>query len=325
MKLGIVCNPRSQQNKRGTASLESLAKDESDVLYRRLEDVAALPEILADFARQEVGIVAVSGGDGTVQATLTALTKGAARPYPELPLLALLPHGMTNMTAADIGLKGKGNTGFQRLLARVKQGGLESGLESAVVERHLLCMENAKDTPPQVGMFFGGAGIYRAIQACRSGIHPLKVEADLANGLTLAALLGRFLLRGGRADEVTKGDLIGVSLDGADRGQRNLLVVLATTLERLVLGSRPFWNQAGGDLHYTEIAFPPRRLFRQLPKLLWGKAERRFSDPGYASSGAREVRLTMDCPFTLDGQLFEPDPGKPLRLTAPETARFIRL
>jgi len=321
MKVGVVCNPRSQQNKRGTASLESLAKTDGDVLYRRLDAVESLPEILADFARREVGIVAVSGGDGTVQATLTALIKGETRPFPDLPLLALLPHGMTNMTAADIGLKGKGNAGFQRLMARVKEG----GLESAVLERHLLCMENAKDTPPQVGMFFGGAGIYRAIEACRSGIHPLKVEAEVANGLTLLTLVGRFLLRGGREDEVAKGDRMRVIVDGEDRGERNLLVVLATTLDRLVVGSRPFWNQGAGDLRYTEIAFPPHRLFRQLPKLLWGKPERRFSDPGYHSRGAREVCLTMDCPFTLDGQFFEPDPEKPLRLTAPETARFLRL
>jgi len=124
---------------------------------------------------------------------------------------------------------------------------------------------------------------------------------------------------------VAKGDRMRVIVDGEDRGERNLLVVLATTLDRLVVGSRPFWNQGAGDLRYTEIAFPPHRLFRQLPKLLWGKPERRFSDPGYHSRGAREVCLTMDCPFTLDGQFFEPDPEKPLRLTAPETARFLRL
>lgn len=326
LKVGIVCNPRSQQNKRGTASLESLAKTEPDVLYRRLDSVEVLPEILADFARQEVGIVAVSGGDGTVQGTLTALTAGEQRPFPELPLLALLPHGMTNMTASDIGLKGKGNVGFQRLLAAIKAGTLEGPkLAASIRERHLLRMENAKDTPPQVGMFFGGAGIYRAVQVCRNSIHPLKVEAEVANSLTMVTLLGRFFLRGGREDGVAKGDAITVTLDGENRGEKNLMVILATTLNRLVVGTRPFWNQKGGDLRYTEVAFPPHRLFRQLPKLLWGKPERRFSDPGYDSRGAREVIFEMDCPFTLDGQFFEPDPEKPLRLSAPETARFIRL
>lgn len=324
-KIGIVCNPRSQQNKRGTASLESLAESEPDVLYHRLETVESLPEILADFARQEVSILAISGGDGTVQGTLTALTTGAQRPFPELPLLALLPHGMTNMTASDIGLMGKGNAGFQRLLAGIKDGRLAPGRDDALLERHLLRMENAKDTPPQVGMFFGGAGIYRAVQVCRNNIHPLKVEAEVANSLTMVTLLGRFFLRGGREDGVAKGDPITVTLDGEDRGEKNLMVILATTLDRLVVGTRPFWNQKGGDLRYTEIAFPPHRLFRQLPKLLWGKPERRFSDPGYQSSGAREVLFKMDCPFTLDGQFFEPDPEMPLRLTAPETARFIRL
>ena len=239
---------------------------------------------------------------------------------------------MTNMTASDVGLKsGKGckrpgASALARLEAGDLKARLEDGSRGAVIERHLLRLENiAEDTPPQVGMFFGGAGIYRAIQACRNAIHPLKVEAEVANGLTLAALLGRFLLRGGKEDEVTRGDPITVTIDGAPPRHGNQLVVLATTLDRLVLGSRPFWNQEAGDFRYTEIAFPPRRLFRQLPKLLWAEERRNFSDPGYLSRGARVVTLAMDCPFTLDGQLFDPDPERPLRLTAPDSARFVRV
>jgi len=320
IKIGVICNPLSQQNKRDTSALEALTEGKPDLLYARLDAVEELSGILADFARKEVGLIAVSGGDGTVQACLTALTT-QERPFAELPFIAVLPHGMTNMTASDIGVSGRGAKGLARLLAKAEAG----GLEACIQERHLLRMENAKDTPPQVGMFFGGAGIYRAIQACRSAIHPLKVEAELANGLTLAALLGRYLLRGGREDEVTRGDSIAVEIDGEDRGRASYLVVLATTLDRLVLRSRPFWNAAACDFRYTAIGFPPRRLFCRLPKLLWGGAARHFTDEGYFSRGAQEVTLTMDCPFTLDGQLFEADPARPLRLTAPETARFVKL
>jgi diacylglycerol kinase (ATP) len=320
IKIGIICNPRSQQNKRDTSALKAFTDGKPDLVYARLEGVEDLAGILADFARKEVGVIAVSGGDGTVQATLTALTT-AKRPFAELPAIAVLPHGMTNMTASDIGVSGRGAKGLARLLARAEDGGLEASME----ERHLLRMENAKDTPPQVGMFFGGAGIYRAIQVCHNTIHPLKVEAELANGLTLAALVGRYLLRGGREDEVVRGDDIAVEIDGEGQGTASYLVVLATTLDRLVLGSRPFWNAAAGDFRYTAIGFPPRRLFCRLPKLLYGGAERRFADESYFSRGAREVTLTMDCPFTLDGQLFEADPERPLRLTAPETARFVKI
>ena len=89
IKIGVICNPRSQQNKRDTSALKALTDGKPDLLYARLERVEDLTGILADFARKEVGVIAVSGGDGTVQATLTALTTGK-RPFAELPAIAVL-------------------------------------------------------------------------------------------------------------------------------------------------------------------------------------------------------------------------------------------
>ena len=58
---------------------------------------------------------------------------------------------------------------------------------------------------------------------------------------------------------------IGDREDRADRG-----LVLATTLDRLMLWSRPFWNYDGQPIRYTGIAYPPEHLVRSAPKVLYG-------------------------------------------------------
>ena len=318
-KVGIIENPRSQQNKRGVGRLEAVAAAEPALHYARLEHVGLLPEILAEFARQDVEVVVTSGGDGTVQAVLTALIEG--RPFKKLPTLALLPAGMTNMTAKDIGVRAGGEKGLRRVLACLRGNSPESN----IVQRPLLRLENIADYPPQVGMFFGGAGITRAIETCRSSVHTLKLEADVANGLTLAKLMLRWAFSRSDDDSVIKGDSIEVRLDGEDRGRADYLLVLATTLDRLVLGSRPFWNQTEGDIHFTTIAYPPHRLLRSAYRVLYGGPRRKLPEDSYFSRATDRAELRLGSPFTLDGQLFEPNPDKPLILTAPARAAFLRV
>jgi len=317
MRVGAIDNPHSQRNKQRASGLEAAGREVEGFCYARLDDMADLPAILADLAHKDLELLVISGGDGTVQAVLTELIE--ARPFERLPVLAILPRGMTNMTASDIGIGG--DKGLRRLFELCRSGELSGHFH----RRHLLRLENIRDYGPQVGMFFGGAGIYRAIETCRQSIHSLKFESELANGLTLAALLLRWLFTRGRNDQVLKGDRADIKLDDEVFGERDYLLFLATTLDRLVLRSRPFWNIGGRPIRYTSIAYPPRRLLRSARRVLYGGDDRRLPSDCYLSRGAERVELTLSSPFTLDGQLFEPDPAHPLVLTARHSADFVKL
>ena len=324
IKIGMISNPRSQKNKRGFADLQAAVADQPDLPHAVLDNVTEIPDILADFARREVGLLVVAGGDGTVQAVMTALYHRG--PYETPPALAILPRGMTNMMAGDVGLRQRGLRGLAKLIARNRDGGLERSL----VRRHLVKMENARGQGPQYGMFFGGAGIYRAIQACRNNVHPWKLEAEVAAGLTMAGLMGRWLFLGGRGDKVIRGDAIGLTLDQEELARRNYLLVLATTLDRLILGSRPFWNGGAdsgyhGGLRFTAIAFPPDRIAWHARRVLYGGETRNLPAASYLSRPAEKVELQMDCPFTLDGELFEPEAGRPIVLSGGAEATFARV
>ncbi|WP_299617691.1 acylglycerol kinase family protein [Pelagibius sp.] len=324
-RLGVITNPRSQKNKGGLDRFAKVLAEAPETRHVVLGAITEIPEILADFARQEIDVVAVAGGDGTVQAVLTELF--GTRPYEKPPRLAVVPRGMTNMIAADVGLRRRGLT---RLLQTRDAG----ELDRATVERRILRLENARDRKPQYGMFFGGAAIYRAILACRNQVHPYQIKADAAAAVTLAGLLGGWLLRGGRRSAeaeakngaaVFSGDRIEAAFDNLPPQDLFSLVVLATTLDRLILGSRPFWNGSQGHLRFTSIAYPPERILRYAWRLLYGREDRSLPDSSYMSRKAGRVSLTMNCPFTLDGELLEPEAEKPVILTAADQARFLRI
>ena len=70
---------------------------------RVLENFSQLPPFIAEMAAAGVTDLFVSSGDGTVQAIQTEIAERLAPTF--FPRLTLLPHGTTNMTAADLGFR----------------------------------------------------------------------------------------------------------------------------------------------------------------------------------------------------------------------------
>ena len=204
-RIGLISNPKSQQNRRGLSIIEVAAKG-AGIEHRVLGDMAELLPALQDLAANNIELLVVNGGDGTLQAVLTAVLED--RPFASLPLLAVLPRGMTNMSAYDVGLKGKPDQSLTRLAELWPSRSPSQG----IVSRNVLRIENITNSPVQRGMFFGAGGITRAIEYCKSKVHPWRIGADWASGLTLMGLLASWMLHGGRSEVVT-GQTVHVSLD----------------------------------------------------------------------------------------------------------------
>ncbi|MFN4089678.1 MAG: diacylglycerol kinase family protein [Alphaproteobacteria bacterium] len=319
VRIGLLSNGRSRRNRRSLADIGRIADASPNLAHIVLDGVSGLEDALAEFARREVGVLAVNGGDGTVQAVLTVLL-GPRSPFPQPPALAVVPGGTTNMTAADVGLRGGRARGLARLLAAMSAGG--EGL--VATERHVVGVDRGDGGPVQYGMFFGTAGICRAIDYCRRAVHPLKVDSGVASALTLAGLLARLPFRRGEGGGVLAGDRIGVALDGGGETAADRFLLLVTTLDRLVLRSRPFWGGGTGGLRYTSVAWPPRGLLLRAPCVMYGGATRRLPAGTYDSRRAERIALTMDCAYTLDGEMFDPLPGVPLLLQDGGRVAFVR-
>ncbi len=81
-------------------------------------------------------------------------------------------------------------------------------------------------------------------------------------------------------------------------------------------------TEAGG-LRYTAIAHPAAGLLRAAYPLLYGRGERRLPSGDYVSRNADEISIEMTCPFTVDGELYDPVPGVPVSLKAGQRVRFL--
>jgi hypothetical protein len=317
LRVGFLHNPLSGGNRRRLGALRRVLNEHHEVPRHDVETPADVAAALADFARQGVDVVAINGGDGTVQAVLTAVF--GARLFDTPPHLAVLAAGTTSMIAGDVGLRGPRPAALQRLLAWTGAPDARARL----VERPVLRLEPAPGAPPVFGMFFGAAAIEQGIRFCRARVHTLGVRGEVGAGLALGALL--FGLVRGRAG-VTPVPVT-TALDGARPERRDHLVLMVTTLERLVLGLRPFWGDGAGPLHYTAVLGRPRRLPAALPRVLRGRpGGAATADNGYVSRDVAEARLWLDgVGYTLDGELFTgPAGGGPVVLRAGGRASFVR-
>ena len=272
---------------------------------------------VADFLREGVDAIAVNGGDGTVQATLTALLRsdsGRAR-----PLLATLPAGMSNITAADVGMRGDPVKALGRLLEWA--GGGPARAEP--VRRAVLRVQLAPDAPPLYGMAFGAGIVYEGTRYTHDRLYRLGLRGEYAPAVAFV----RFVLAMLRDHSIASPVPIGVGVGGEAVVMHPSIALMVSTLERLFLGLRPYWGTEDGALHYTQIYARPRHLLRALPAILRGRPSR-FATPehGYVSRNVDSMRLTLRGGFTLDGELYENDEtAPPLILSSGGEIDFLRV
>ena len=318
VRLGLVSNARSERNKRGLADIERELAALGDLRHVLFDGTRPMAELLAELAAEGLDVLGINGGDGTVQAALTALLE--ARPFAHQPPVAILPRGMANMTAADVGLRGSNAQALRRLTAAARSGEIERHL----VERHVLRVEGLRDCGPQRGMFLGAAALCDAIRICKDQVHSLGLKGEASHAVTLAWLLLNAGLRGLEAVGM-HGHAIALQIDDRPPERRQRLLLLATTLDRMVLGSRPFWNVDGAPVRLTAIAHPAIGLVRHAWQILYGPPQRNLPREVFLSTGAERVRIELNSPVTIDGQFHMPEPGRDLEVTAAERVRFVRL
>ena len=296
-RVGVLNNPLSGGNRKGLGAVRKVLAAYPQVTHREVLTPADVTSALADFARKEVNIVVINGGDGTIQAVLTVLCH--YKPFETIPHLAVLRAGTTSMTAGDVGLKGSREQALQRLLLWAERG---EG-EEVILHRPVLRVQVDSRQDPVYGMFLGAAGIYQGIQFCNNRLNRRGFRGEWAPGLTIALFLLAVASRGG--DYVAPVPIT-VGLDQRSPERRDYLLLMISALERLFLGLRPFWGKEERTLHYTAVEARPQHLLRAMPSLIRGR-KNRYGTPenGYFSHNVQEVQLTFNSGFTLDGELYE--------------------
>lgn len=318
MSIGVLHNPLSGRNKRQPLLFQSVYARHPEVRRAEVTTPADIMKALETFARNQVNLVVVNGGDGTIQATVDALF--TYRPFPEMPLLAVIPAGTANMIAGDVGLGKFDEATLERLFSWIQSS--VSGITS--VNRSILRLRFSSTQRPIHGMFFGAGAIYHGTQMGRETKQTIGRLGEWGAGLILAKFL-LALATGSRKglQPVT----VGVSIGESAIEHHEYLLLLVTTLERLFLGMKPFWGSTSGPLRFTSLKVPYRYLWRVLPALLRGKFHHlATTDHGYMSENLSEIRLILNSGFVLDGEVHSsPQPEEPIILELAGELSFVRL
>lgn len=310
---GILVNPRSFRISAG-ARLDRVCQTARaagtpvHVVHGPDEIQAALASFGEDLPLRLV----VIGGDGTVQAAVSALLKTSPS---SIPPLLVLGGGRTNLTARDLGT--------HRSLARLLERALHDPDGLNHTQRQILTLEQPDQGLKLFGFFVAGALVDHIIRDChryrtrhrgwlRTG-HPSSAWRVLQLGVLGA--LGRSRFRP-RAMRINAGGL--GSLDQSVR------VFVASSLEHDRGWIDPYAARGSGPVRLTAISAQAPRFWLTLPGLLRGRLNPALrAETGYLSGRTERVVVRGLNAICVDGQEYDLDPTLDLVLDPGPAIRFL--
>jgi diacylglycerol kinase family enzyme len=317
MRIGLLNNLRAGRNQRRVERILAELGRAPDVIHFETTSAAAVPEALGELERADAELLIVNGGDGTIEHVLTEILGQPGRGW--RPVIAPIRGGRTNMTAADLGARRNPVRGLTELLEAARAG----RLAERIVERAVLRVDPGAGGTPRYGMFAGAGFLARAVTLTKRHLPKGRAQEGLGVAMVVSTLLTR-LLAGVRGD-LLAADKMQLALDGRQLPGEEYVIVLFTTLERLLFGMRPYWGAGPGSIRATIISGNAERLARAVPPILFGRPPAfATAEAGYTSENVASAALQLDTGVTVDGELFPIEPNRTYAIDAPERVRFAR-
>ncbi len=307
-KAAVIINPRSGRGRGKGLALAEKLRGHSALDLTLLERFEQLYPALQRVAATGAERLFISSGDGTVHAIQTWLAENL--PAAKLPQLCLLPHGTTNLTAADLGFKNRNIAAQAEFIA--------AGTPTQINPRHTVHAVNPKSGAPLHGMFFGTGAIPEATLYAQRAFNDKGVGGDWATFATLAKATSKALFSKPDPTDINRFDhphQIELVINDRIICSGTQLLMIATTLNKLILNSKPFWGGATGPLRTTTIPYPLPNPVRWLIPSLFG-SENRNAPPGATSTACQACLLRSDTGFVMDGEFYDAPEDEPLRLEA---------
>ena len=316
MRIGLLNNLRAGRSGAQVWRLLQLIRDYPEVLHVETDRAGAVPEALSDLSRQDVDLLVVNGGDGTLAYALTEILEHGVFDG-RIPMIAVLRGGRTNMAALDIGAHRDPVRSLENVILAARHGKIEERVQRRDVLRV------AYDNEVRHGMFFGGGVIDRGIDVVHSTFPQGRSRGVWGSTLVVGGLLSKLVFAGGEG--IVAPDKAQVHLDGGLIPQGEFTVFMACTLPRVFAGLRPFWGEGPGGVRFTALSSEAKHLGRSIPGILAGRPGKHVTeDNGYVSRNCKRADLRFDCGFTVDGEQVAARAGRTLALTAENNVRFIR-
>lgn len=312
----LIVNPSSGKASGKGLALAHKLQHHLNVTVNVLERFELLPAIINELAGKGVTDLFISSGDGTIQAIQTDLAE--RRPFKTLPRLGLLSHGTTNMTAADLGFRHRSLDAQAAFIANPQTTELR--------HRPTLRAANPRDGRPRHGMFLGTGAISKATLFCQQAFNAKGVKGDWATFATLAGAVSRLLFTAADPADQSRFDRpypIEVTADGKSYATGEQLLLLSTTLNKLILGTKPFWGGKQAPIRTSILPYPVPNIARWLVPVMYG-GEMRKVPQGAISFASGSLDITTPITFVIDGEFFEPPESEALRVETGPVFTYIR-
>jgi hypothetical protein len=317
-RVALLTNPASTRNLKNINRMRRVVAAGSNILHLELDGIESMAEALRQIARYDPVVLIISGGDGTVQAVVTSLNQ--ENPFDELPPLAVLPSGKTNLVAADLGMHGRPESLFNDVVA-IARG---SKFRKTFVKRPLMRLDLGEGKPQHYGFFLGGAGAVNAIEFCRRRLFPLRLPNFLTHILAILLITYSAIVGGRRKSSPTYSRKVSINALGGGRLEGHFLVFIATSLDHLFLGIHSAKWAGKGGIGLIAVEHNRQAVMRALRAIITGRIGT-TTIAGVHVRRINEIRVSGRDPILLDGEIFEAPVGRPLSLKAVNPAIFVSL
>lgn len=309
--VGYIRNPKSHRNK-GNASLIG---DHARVITVQPQTRPELEEALADFARQGIGILAISGGDGTIR---DVLTRGAPLFGDNWPEIIILPQGKTNALALDLGISRRWH---------LREALDAAGNGRAVIRRPLLLTPTDGDQRSRLG-FFLGVGAFNVAIDTGQVAHRYGAFQGFAVAMTAAFGILQALVGLGNGPWRSLSRMRIVNSDSGEPlahsgvcPEDSRYIGGITTLRTFPPGIQPFSKmECSGPIGYFLLDAPLRRVAALAPFAGLGWQHPILPKLGIHRGSSNEFSIELEDPLILDGERY---PAGSYRISAGPELRFI--
>jgi len=314
--IAIIVNPLSGRIKNRIVKIRDNLNFIEGGIYREASNQIQFEAVLNDLSEYHPDVLVIVAGDGTVHAVLSYIfTKQI---FSKLPMLAIIPAGTTNMTAKDFGSAGKPDAVIRKLIRVLKRPE-----PYPCLSRKVLCIKNG-ESEAQYGFFFGTGIIADAVEYFHKNVKGLGVTGEKASGIVLVRYLFSMLF--GRDKKASNKSEIKVQYEDEEGKTVNCLTVFASSLDRLLLGMRPYWGREQQAIHATLVKQSPKMLALAIFPLLCGKGSMLKKLNDYESKNLNSMNLSLNGKYVIDGELYVADVNKgPVQLSAINTITVINL
>lgn len=311
-RIGVVLNPKGGYVRRHLTKFRHLVAQLSDACIVEASTPAQISAAIVSFALEPKDLLVVVGGDGSLQAALTALIQLQPTTWPNV---LIVPAGTTNMSARDLGVRQRPLKVLQALhdWRRGARSAPASRLRSALQVSYPGSLQS------QCGLFFGAGAVVEGVRYFHSHVRGTGVRGALGPSLAFGRMLVSLFWK--RSLPFASATTARLNLPQHTLNAR-WMVILATTLDTLLLRSTPYWGTEKAPIHFTAISDRAPKLVRSLFYVLRGKTAPAITqDQAYVSHNLNKTTIEGLTEYLLDGEIFSTQ--GPLELSATASIRFV--